>query len=110
MSKFSFTIFLFGLLLFFLDFSYGLGWVLGWVFIFLLEYNREKLLNRLLDMDNFSIKKYMAYLMGVIIWLAIPLALSLLVPNIIQTLAIFAAYISSRFVMFISKAFVKEER
>ena len=110
MSKFSFTVFLFGLTLFFLDFSYGIGWLIGWIFITVLEYNREKLLNRLFDLDNFSIKKYLAYLMGVIIWIAAPLLVSFFIPNYISPYGIFGAYFSSRLIMFVSNAFIKEER
>lgn len=110
MNKFSFTVFLFGLTLFFLDFSYGLGWLFGWISMILLEYNREKFLNRLLDVNNFSMGKYMAYLVGVMIWIAVPLLISFLIPNYINPLAVFAAYFSNRIIMFISKAFMKEER
>ncbi|MDN6730876.1 MAG: hypothetical protein L0L39_01710 [Atopostipes suicloacalis] len=110
MSRFSFTVFLLGLTSFFFDFSYGLGWTLGWIFITLLEYNREKFLDRLLNLDDFSMGKYIAYLIGVIIWVAAPLLLSFVIPNYLNPFAVFAAYFSSRFIMFISKAFVKEER
>lgn len=107
MSKFSFTVFLIGLTLFFIDFSYGLGWILGWLFMALLEYNREKFLNRLLDVNKFSMKKYIAYLLGVMLWIAAPLLVSFLIPETINPLAIFAAYFSSRMIMFISKTFMK---
>lgn len=110
MSKFSFTVFLFGLVLFFFDYSYGLGWVLGWLFIILLEYNREKILDRLLDINDFSMKRYIAYLIGVMFWIAAPLLMSFLIPNHINPFAIFGAYFSSRLIMFISKTFIKGER
>ena len=109
MSKFSFTVFLLGLTLFFLDLSYGLGWFLGWFFMTLLEYNREKFLNRILDVNNFSMGKYIAYLLGVVIWIAVPLLVSFIIPDYINPLAVFAAYFSSRIIMFISKAFMKEK-
>ncbi|MDN6161589.1 MAG: hypothetical protein L0I79_02345 [Atopostipes sp.] len=110
MSRFSFTVFLLGLLLFFFDFSYGLAWIIGWIFIVILEYNREKILNQLLDMDNFSMKRYIAYLIGVMLWIALPLLVSFLIPSYINPLAIFAAYFSNRLIMFITKAFTKGER
>lgn len=110
MSKFSFTVFLLGLSLFFIDYSYGLGWFLGWFFMALLEHNREKFLNRLLDMHNFSMGKYITYLIGVMVWIAAPLLFSFLKPKIVNPLAVFGAYFSSRIIMFISKAFTKEER
>lgn len=109
MSKFSFTVFLLGLTLFFLDFSYGLGWLLGWVFIGLLEDNREKLLNRILN-NNFSVGKYVSYLLGVIVWIATPLLISFFLPEYINPVTIFAAYFINRIIMFVTKTFVKEER
>ena len=110
MSKFSFTVFLFGLTLFFIDSSYGIGWIVGWLFITLLEYNRGKLLDRLLDISNFSMKKYLAYLVGVILWIATPLLVSFLIPSHISPYGIFGAYFSSRMIMFLSNSFIKEER
>lgn len=109
MSKLSFTVFLFGLTLFFFDSSYGVGWILGWVFMYLLETNREKLLDQILDVNNFSMKKYILYLVGVMLWIAAPLLVSFLIPGYINPLSVFAAYFSSRLIMFITKALQKEE-
>ncbi len=109
MSKLSFTVFLLGSSLFLIDFSYGLGWLLGWIFIRLLEHNRGKLLNRILDND-FSVGKYISYLIGVVIWIATPLLISFFFPEYINPIAIFAAYFVNRIIMFVTKTFVKEER
>lgn len=110
MNKFSLTVFLLGLTLFFINYSYGLGWFLGWFFIALLEHNREKFLNRLLDIHNFSMGKYIIYSIGVMVWIATPLLFSFLRPEFANPLAVFAAYFSNRIIMFIRKAFTKEER
>ena len=110
MSRFSFTVFLFGLSSFFFDFSYGLGWLSGWIFILLLEYNREKFLNSVLDLENFLLRKYIAYLLGVTLWLVVPLLISAIFPDFLNPFAVFAAYLANRIIMFVSNAFVKEER
>lgn len=108
MSSIRFTIFLLGLPLFFLDLAYGIGWVLGWFFMYLLDTIRWRLLDYVLDIERFSMTKYMAYLTGVMLWIAAPLLISLIIPAHINTLAIFAAYFSSRIVMFITKASKRE--
>lgn len=54
MSKLHFTIFLFGLGLYLWDISYGVGWVIGWLFITLLSIYRERILTQVIDFENFS--------------------------------------------------------
>lgn len=110
MSKLSFTVFLLGNSLFLVSFSYGMGWLIGWLFMGLLEFNREKLLNRIIDSDSFSVKKYIGYLLGVMLWIATPLLIAYLLPNYVNPVAIFGAYFAYRIIMFLTKIFMKGER
>lgn len=110
MTKLSFVVFMLGNALFLMDFTYGIGWVLGWIFMGLLEANREKMLNHIIDFDTFSVKKYITYLLGVILWIAAPLALAYFFPSYINPIAIFGAYFANRAIMFITKVFTKGER
>lgn len=110
MTKLSFIVFLLGSPLFLLDFSYGMGWVIGWIFIGLLETNREKLLNKVINFDDFSVRKYIIYLLGVVVWIASPLLLSFFFSDYINPIAIFGAYFANRIIMYITKVFTKGER
>lgn len=110
MTKLSIVVFILGSSLFLMDFTYGIGWVLGWVFMGLLEANREKLLDQIIDFDTFSVKKYIVYLLGVVLWIAAPLALAYVLPDYINPIAIFGAYFANRAIMFLTKVFMKGER
>ena len=44
MTKLHFTLIILGSALFFWDISYGVGWLIGWLFAGLLRQYREKLL------------------------------------------------------------------
>jgi len=107
MTKLHVTIIILGSGLFFLDISYGFGWLLGWLFIGLLRINRERILERIIDFDNFSMSAYIIYLIGVMVWIAIPLLASFFAPQYINVWAIFGAYIADRILMFIINAFSK---
>jgi len=107
MTKLHVTVIILGSSLFFLDFSLGIGWLLGWLFAGLLRINRERILERIIDFENFSMKTYIIYLLGVMVWIAIPLLASLFVPQYISPWAIFGAYIADRILMFIINAFSK---
>lgn len=110
MTKLSFVVFLFGNLLFLVDFTYGVGWVIGWLAMFLLETNREKILSQMIDFDTFSVMQYVIYLVGVVLWIAAPLALAYFFPSYINPIAIFGAYFASRTIMFLTKGIMKGER
>lgn len=110
MTKLSIIVFLVGNSLFLVNFSYGMGWILGWIFMGLLETNRERFLDQIIDFDTFSVKKYIAYLLGVVLWIATPLVISYYFPNYVNPIAIFGAYFAHRIIMFITKIFTKGER
>src|SRR5690625_7526188 len=92
MTKLHFIIVLLGSLLFFWDISYGIGWLIGWLFVGLLRHYRERILDYVIDLDNFKVRLYIIYLLGIVLWLSIPLILSLLLPEYINPIAIFGAY------------------
>lgn len=108
MTKFTFTAFILGLSLFLIDIPSGLGWIVGWISIVILDYSRENILKKIIDFDNFSVTKYVGYLLGVAIWIAIPLLLSFRYPGYVNPLSIFGAYFTDRIIMFVTKSFVKE--
>ena len=109
MTKLSLIVFLFGNLLFFVDFTYGVGWILGWIMMTLLQVNREKILNQMIDFDTFSVTQYILYLFGVVLWIASPLALAYFFPSYINPIAIFGAYFASRIIMFLTQGIMKGE-
>ena len=108
MSKLNFTVMFLGCSVFLIDTAYGIGWLIGWLFISLLRNYRERLLENIIDFDNFSAKKYVLYLVGVVAWIAVPLLFSFFIPQYINPFAVFAAYFADRILMFIANSFVKE--
>lgn len=100
MTKLHFTIMLLGSFLFFWDISYGFGWLLGWLFIGILRHYRTRLLDRVIDFEDFSVARYMLYLFGIIVWIAIPLAISVFLPEYVNPFAIFGVYFIDRILLF----------
>ncbi len=98
-----------GSLLFFWDISYGFGWLLGWVFVGLLRQYREQILEIVLDMNNLSIARYVGYLVGIIVWLAIPLGITLIFPDYLNPIAVFAAYFADRVLNYVLNLLKKGE-
>lgn len=109
MTRLHFTIILLGLSLFLWDISYGVGWLLGWLFIGILRHYREAILNYVIDLNNFKVSLYILYLIGIVVWLAIPLGLSLLVPNYINAMTVFGAYFIDRILLFVTQAVKRGE-
>ena len=101
MTKFHLFIMILGSGLFFWDITYGLGWVLGWLFVGLLRQYRGLILERIIDFDDFSVLRYIMYLLTVMVWIAIPLLISFLLPEYFNPLAVFGAFFADRFLMFI---------
>ena len=109
MTRLHFTIILLGSLLFLWEFSYGIGWLLGWLFIGILRHYRERILDKVVDLQNFSVARYMAYLFGIIVWIAIPLAISVFFPEYVNPFAIFGAYFIDRILLFVTDTLKRGE-
>lgn len=109
MTKLHFVIVILGSLILFWDISYALGWLLGWLFIGIFRHYRTQILDYVIDIENFKISLFIAYLLGIIVWLSIPLGLSLLLPKYINPIAIFGAYFADRILLFIINAVKKGE-
>lgn len=109
MTKAHYIVLSLGLSLFFLDSSYGIGWIFGWIFVGLLRHFREPILEYIIDFENFSTRTYVAYLLGVMVWIAIPLVISLLFEDYINPIAVFAAFFADRALMFLINYFRKEK-
>ena len=109
MTKFHLFIIILGSGLFFWDITYGLGWVLGWLFVGLLRQYRGLILERIIDFDDFSVLRYIMYLLTVMVWIAIPLLISFLLPEYFNPLAVFGAFFADRLLMFIIESISKKE-
>lgn len=107
MTKLHYLIIVLGSALFFMDISYGIGWLLGWLFAGLLRRYRERILEYIIDFDNFSKKLYFIYLFGVMLWVAIPLLISFFIPEYINPLAVFGAFFADRILLFFINSFRK---
>jgi hypothetical protein len=105
MTKIHYIVIILGSGLFIAGLSYGVGWLIGWLFMVLLRLNREKILDRIIDFKNFSVGRYVAYLFGVTVWVALPLIVSFIIPEYVDPLAIFGAYFADRILMFITNYF-----
>lgn len=109
MTKLHFIIIILGSVLFFWDISFGIGWLFGWFFIGLLRHFREPILEYIIDFDHFSTGKYITYLLGVMVWVSIPLLISFFLPEYINPFTVFAAFFADRILMFIVNYFRKEK-
>ena len=109
MTKFHIIIMILGSGLFFWDITYGLGWVLGWLFVGLLRQYRGLILERIIDFDDFSVLRYIMYLLTVMVLIAIPLLISFFIPEYFNPLAVFGAFFADRFLMFIIESISKKE-
>lgn len=110
MTKLHYLIIVLGSGLFFWDIPSGVGWLFGWIFAGLLRHYRERILEYVIDLDNFSKGLYFTYLIGVMVWVAIPLLVSFLIPEYINPLAVFGALFTDRILMFFVNFFKKEAR
>ena len=109
MTKFHIITMILGSGLFFWDITYGLGWLLGWLFVGLLRQYRVVILERIVDFDDFSVLRYISYLLSVMFWIAIPLLISFFLPQYFNPLAVFGAFFADRFLMFIIGSINKKE-
>ncbi len=109
MTKFHVIIMILGSGLFFWDITYGLGWLLGWLFVGLLRQYRGVILERIIDFNDFSVVRYVGYLLLVMAWIAIPLLTAFLLPAYFNPLAVFGAFFADRFLMFITENISKKE-
>ena len=109
MTKFHVIIMILGSGLFLLDITYGLGWLLGWIFVGLLRQYRGVILERIVDFNDFSVMRYVGYLLTVMVWIAIPLLISFFIPEYFNPLAVFGAFFADRFLMFIIESISKKE-
>ena len=109
MTKFHVIIMILGSGLFLLDITYGLGWLLGWIFVGLLRQYRGVILERIVDFNDFSVMRYIGYLLMVMVWIAIPLLISFFLPKHLNPLAVFGAFFADRFLMFIIESISKKE-
>lgn len=107
MTKVHYIIIILGSSLLFWDISYGVGWLFGWVFAGLLRHYREPILEYLIDFDHFSTITYVSYLIGVMIWIAIPLLISFFFMDYINPFAVFGAFFVDRFLIFMLNIFRK---
>lgn len=109
MTKLHYIIIVLGLPLFFWEIPFGFGWLLGWLFVGLLRQYRERILEYVIDFEHFSIRSYIAYLLGVMAWVAIPLIISFFFPEYFEPLAVFGAFFIDRALMFMMNSFRKGE-
>lgn len=108
MTKLHVLVLIIGCGLFFLDISYGFGWLFGWLFAGLLRQYRERILEKVIDFDHFSTGKYILYLLGVMIWIALPLLISFFIQDYLNPLAVFGAFFADRGLMFVVNSLRRE--
>lgn len=102
MSKFKIIVIILGSLSFFADISYGLGWLLGWLFLIILQKARVRVIDNMLSKDEFPRRQYIVFLFGVFLWIALPLLIGFIFPEVINPIAVFAAFFADRILTFIT--------
>lgn len=109
MTKYHYSVIILGMSLFFINMTYGVGWLLGWIFVGLLRHYRVPILERMIDFDNFSAKQYVGYLLLVMVWIAIPLLISFTLPLYVNPIAVFGALFADRILVFFVNSISKKE-
>ncbi|QIK69730.1 hypothetical protein G7062_05210 [Erysipelothrix sp. HDW6C] len=89
----------------FVGLPFAFGWIIGWSALIALAYFRHKFYNIILDEKQFTVKKYISYIIFVFIILWMPLLLAFLFPKIINPFAMAATYIIDRLLFFITGIF-----
>lgn len=108
-KKIKITLALLGTLGFlFLDLSFSLGWLLGWIALFALSFFRERYYSIVLTEKDFSVKRYLAYILFVFVILWIAPILAFIFPKVLNPFALIAAYFIDRFITYIGRVFKKE--
>ncbi|AMC93734.1 hypothetical protein AOC36_06975 [Erysipelothrix larvae] len=85
----------------------ALGWLIGQFVMILIEMTRTLFYDQILTRPNFRISQYIMYVLFTIIIIAGPLLFSFYFRGFVEPLAIFAAYFSSRILMFLNNIFSK---
>src|SRR5699024_5053636 len=104
MTKLHFTLIILGSALCYRYISYGVGWLIGCLFDGIVRRYSVKLIERLRDLDSFSVRIYIAYLFAVVIWIAIPFLISFLLPDYINRIFVFLGFFVDRALMFIMRS------
>ncbi|CAM3601534.1 hypothetical protein ERUR111494_02225 [Erysipelothrix urinaevulpis] len=95
-------------ILFILNHTYGLAWIVGWSSLIVLSYFREKYYSIILTEASFSVGKYIAYIVFVFVILWIPPVLAFMFPTVLNPYVLVSAYFIDRFILFVGRAFKKE--
>ncbi|CAM3497929.1 hypothetical protein G7061_03215 [Erysipelothrix sp. HDW6B] len=92
-----------------IDWRLGLGWLIGWTSLLTLEHFRNLFYNIILDEQQFTVKKYVGYIIFVFVILWLPLLLAFMFPAWINPYAIAATYLLDRLLLFMTGIFTKEK-
>ena len=92
----------------FIDFSFSLGWLVGCIALFALNYVRERYYSIVLTENPFSTRRYIGYIFFVFVILWIAPILAFIFPDVINPFTLIAAYFIDRFILYIGRIFKKE--
>lgn len=98
------------MILMFFDWRMTLGWFIGWACLLTLGFFREKFYAIILDEDQFTVGKYVRYIIFVFVILWLPLLLAFMIPNAINPYALATSYLIDRLILFMSGLFTKENK
>lgn len=99
---------LLGIPLLFWKYPIALGWTIGHLVMFVLEMARLSFYSKVMNSSTFRMSQYFAYVLVTICLIAGPLFLSFIFRDVIEPLAIFAAYFTDRILTFVFNIFKKE--
>lgn len=100
---------LLGIPVIFMNLPIGLGWAIGHLVMAVLDIARNAFYDKLLSQSQFKMSLYFSYIIFTIGLIALPLIFSFFFREIMEPLAIFAAYFTDRILTFVVNLFKKEE-
>ena len=92
----------------FIDSSLSLGWLIGWIALFILTFVRERYYSIVLTEEDFSVGRFIGYIFFVFVILWIAPILAFIFPKVINPFSLIAAYFIDRFILYIGRIFKKE--
>lgn len=94
--------------LLFFDFTLSLGWFVGWMSLLVLSYVRNAYYSSILNEDDFSVRRYIAYIVFVFVILWVGPIVAFIYPEVINPFSLIATYFIDRFILYIRRIFKKE--
>lgn len=102
-----FIIFSISLLMLWFNWSYSLGWLMGWIILLIIRKARLFFYESIIDVHRKNTGIYILYFVFIFLILWVPPLISFMVPHLINPYTLIVTYFIDRFEMYILRIFFK---